>query len=123
MDGFLGRAETYSSALGASALLAGTFVFDVQAGTMEWSDELYAIHGYRRGDVVPTLKLLLAHKHPEDLARIQEISAEVYAHGGHVAVYHRVIDAALRERKVLTAGRRSWTTPGRCPLFRESCLT
>lgn len=85
-------------------MLAGTFVFDVQAGTMEWSDELYAIHGYRRGDVVPTQKLLLAHKHPEDLARIQEISAEVYAHGGHVAIYHRVIDAALRERKVLTAG-------------------
>ncbi|MFF1382164.1 PAS and ANTAR domain-containing protein [Arthrobacter sp. NPDC058288] len=104
MDGILGRAETYSSVLGASALLAGTFVFDVKAGTMEWSDELYAIHGYRRGDVVPTQKLLLAHKHPEDLARIQEISAEVYAHGGHVAIYHRVIDAALRERKVLTAG-------------------
>jgi hypothetical protein len=104
MDGILGRAETYSSVLGASKLLAGTFVFDVKAGTMEWSDELYAIHGYRRGEVVPTQKLLLAHKHPEDLPRIQQISAEVYARGGHVAIYHRVIDAASRERKVLTAG-------------------
>lgn len=35
MDEILGRAATYSSALGASKLLAGAFVFDVKAGTME----------------------------------------------------------------------------------------
>lgn len=104
MSEILGRAETYSSALGASVLPAGTFVLDTKSGAMQWSDGLYAIHGYSRGEVVPTLELTLAHKHPEDLARIQEISREVYAHGGHVAIYHRLVDARLHERKVLTAG-------------------
>ncbi|WP_454699249.1 PAS and ANTAR domain-containing protein [Arthrobacter humicola] len=71
---------------------------------MTWSDELYSIHGYRRGDVVPTMELTMAHKHPDDLPRIQEVSNELFAHGGHVAMYHRLIDATSRERKVLTAG-------------------
>ncbi|KIS26231.1 response regulator receiver protein [Arthrobacter sp. SPG23] len=104
MNGIFGRAETYSSALGPSALLAGTFVLDAKTRAMDWSDEVYAIHGYSRGDVVPTLELTMAHKHPDDLARIQEITRGVYAHGGHVAIYHRLVDARRRERKVLTAG-------------------
>lgn len=104
MNGVSGRAETYSSALGASALLAGTYVLDAKTRAMEWSDEVYSIHGYHRGDVVPTLELTLAHKHPDDLARIKEITREVYAHGGHVAIYHRLVDARLHERKVLTVG-------------------
>lgn len=104
MSEILGQARTYSSALGTSTLLAGTFVFDGQSRTMQWSDELYTIHGYRRGDVVPTMELTMAHKHPEDLARIQAVNSELIAHGGHVAIYHRLIDARSHLHRVLTAG-------------------
>jgi hypothetical protein len=104
MSEILGQARTYSRALGTSTLLAGTFVFDGQSRTMQWSDELYTIHGYRRGDVVPTMELTMAHKHPEDLPRIQAVNSELIAHGGHVAIYHRLIDARSHLHRVLTAG-------------------
>jgi PAS domain S-box-containing protein len=104
MSEILGQARTYSSALGTSTLLAGTFVFDGRSRVMQWSDELYTIHGYRRGDVVPTMELTLAHKHPDDLPRVQAVSSELFAHGGHVAIYHRVIDARNNLHRVLTAG-------------------
>lgn len=104
MSEILGQARTYSSALGTSTLLAGTFVFDGQSRTMQWSDELYTIHGYRRGDVVPTMELTMAHKHPEDLPRIQAVNSELIAHGGHAAIYHRLIDARSHLHRVLTAG-------------------
>lgn len=89
---------------GDGDLIAGTFVADGKTKVMEWADEMYAIHGYRRGEIVPTLALTLAHKHPEDLPRILKVNEELFSHGGHVAIYHRGIDAQGREHKVLTAG-------------------
>ena len=94
----------YSSGVNASAMQAGSFVMDGRTRIWCWSDELYAIHGYRRGDVVPTLALVLSHKHPGDLPRIEALNAELFAHGGHVAIYHRIIDAQSHEHRVLTAG-------------------
>ena len=96
--------HAYSSGVGSSTMLAGTFVLDGKTRTMRWSDELFYIHGYRPGDVVPTLALTLAHKHPEDLPRIQAVNEELFAHGGYVAIYHRLIDARSNEHRVLTAG-------------------
>ncbi|MDN3935566.1 MULTISPECIES: PAS and ANTAR domain-containing protein [unclassified Arthrobacter] len=103
----------YASGVNASILPAGTFVMDGATRCMAWSDELYAIHGYKRGEVVPTLALTLAHKHPGDLPRIEAISAELFAHGGHVAIYHRIIDARSHEHRVLTAGEAVLDDAGR----------
>ncbi|MDI3212961.1 PAS and ANTAR domain-containing protein [Arthrobacter sp. AL12] len=77
---------------------------DATTGMMTWSDELYRIHGYQRGDVVPTLELLLAHKHPDDKAEIREMYAALARVGGHFSSYHRLIDANKREHRVLTSG-------------------
>ena len=74
--------STYSSGLDASTILAGTFVMDGKTKVMRWSEELYTIHGYRPGDVVPTLALTLAHKHPADLPRIQALNADLFALAG-----------------------------------------
>lgn len=94
----------FASRPGPDDLIAGSFVTDGKTHDMEWSDEMYAIHGYARGEIVPTLALTLAHKHPEDLPRILEVNEDLVRRGGHVAIYHRVIDAGGREHKVLTAG-------------------
>jgi len=103
----------YASGVNASVLPAGTFVLDGPTRCMSWSDELYAIHGYKRGEVVPTLALTLAHKHPGDLPRIEAVSAELFTHGGHVAIYHRIIDAQSHEHRVLTAGEAVLDDAGR----------
>ena len=95
---------TYSSALGAGDCPAGTYHIDLVNGTAAWSDGLYHLHGYERGEVVPTIELILAHKHPDDRPRAQEIIGEICRHGGHFSIYHRIIDAHGRLHQVLTSG-------------------
>lgn len=95
---------TYSSALGDSPCGAGTFHVDLGSGKIHWSDGMFQLHGYRRGEVVPTLELLFSHKHPEDRPRCEEIVAQVVRTGGYFCMYHRVIDAQGRTRRVLTSG-------------------
>ncbi|WP_104139805.1 PAS and ANTAR domain-containing protein [Arthrobacter sp. ZGTC131] len=96
--------RTYSSALGEADCAAGTFRYDAATRRLDWSDELYALHGYSRGEIVPTLELLFSHKHPDDRERCQDIFAAACASGGYFCSYHRLIDARLREHRVLTAG-------------------
>jgi hypothetical protein len=55
-------------------------------------------------EVVPTVELIRAHKHPDDRAGAEDILAEVFRVGGHFSIYHRIIDARGRPRQVLTAG-------------------
>ncbi|MCU1436713.1 MAG: Histidine kinase [Pseudarthrobacter sp.] len=95
---------TYSSALGDGPCLAGTFKARFPEQTVEWSDAMFQIHGYERGEVVPTLDLLYSHKHPDDRRRCQEIVAKVLQTGGYFCMYHRIIDAQGNIRHVLTSG-------------------
>jgi hypothetical protein len=95
---------TYSSALGDNQCLAGTFHLDLATGKIQWSEGMFQLHGYQRGEVVPTLELLYSHKHPEDRPRCEEIVAQVVQTGGYFCMYHRVIDAQGRTRRVLTSG-------------------
>jgi PAS domain S-box-containing protein len=71
---------------------------------VRWSDGMFQLHGYARGEVVPTVELLFAHKHPEDRPRCEEIVAQVTATGGYFCMYHRIIDSRGRTRRVLTSG-------------------
>ncbi|WP_066293917.1 PAS and ANTAR domain-containing protein [Arthrobacter sp. B6] len=95
---------TYSSALGSGDCPAGAYRIDLVHGTSAWSDGLYQLHGYERGEVVPTIELILAHKHPDDRAHAEEILAKVSRHGGHFSIYHRIIDAQGRLHQVLSSG-------------------
>ena len=96
--------RAYSSALGPADCVAGTFHYDAISGRLEWSDELYTLHGYRRGEIVPTVELLYAHKHPDDRERCHDIFMAACEAGGFFCSYHRIIDARKREHRVLTAG-------------------
>ncbi|MET4589401.1 PAS and ANTAR domain-containing protein [Arthrobacter sp. 754] len=95
---------TYSSALGDGQCLAGTFKVDVPAMTVEWSDGMYQVHGYKRGEVVPTLDLLLSHKHADDRQHCQDIVTKILQSGGYFSMYHRIVDARGNTRHVLTSG-------------------
>ena len=105
--------QAYSSALVAEDCLAGTFRYDVVSGEMQWSDEIYVIHGYQRGDVVPTIGVVMSHKHPDDRKRCREIFEDVCRVGGFFASYHRLVDSRRRERRALTAGQGVADTDGK----------
>lgn len=93
-----------SCTLMAGDCTVGTFRLDAATGKLSWSEELYLIHGYARGEIVPTVDLLLSHKHPDDRTRSQEILTHVRARGGRFFSYDRLIDARLREHRILTTG-------------------
>lgn len=110
---------TYSSALGDSESDAG--IFRVEMGpagpTFHWSDGMFRLHGYQRGDVVPSMELILSHKHPDDRERCEEILAQVSTTGGFFCMYHRIVDARGRTRRVLTSGEAILAADGTLAAF------
>ncbi|MFS0830319.1 PAS and ANTAR domain-containing protein [Arthrobacter sp. 1P04PC] len=82
---------------------SGTFEYELSSGTMQWSDGLFGIHGLHPGDVVPTLELFMAHKHPSDRDHILGIWADLVRDGGQAALMHRIRDIRGRERRVFSA--------------------
>jgi PAS domain S-box-containing protein len=96
------KPETYSFPLGAEEQCpAGTFVLDTATGRCDWSDGVYAIHGYTRGEVVPTIDLMMAHNHPEDREPIRHMLQDLISDGGQGALFHRLRDSKGREHMVL----------------------
>lgn len=82
---------------------SGTFVFHVRSREMEWSEGLFGIHGLRQGEVVPTLELFMAHKHPLDREHVLTLWADLVSGGGQGALLHRIQDIRGRERRVFSA--------------------
>lgn len=98
------KLDTYLFPLEPSAdCPSGTFELNVASGKMEWSEGMFGIHGLHRGEVVPTLELLLAHKHPVDREPVRALWADLLDGGGQGALLHRVIDSRGRERRVFSA--------------------
>ena len=75
-------------------LNVGTFRFWFVGQRWEWSDEVAMMHGYEPGSVVPTTKLLLSHKHPDDRAHVQELLDYALQSEESFSSRHRFIDTA-----------------------------
>ena len=84
--------------------LTGTFQHTFGAGTIQWSDEVYEIHGYRRGDVVPTFALGLSHVVPTQREDTTAFWTEISEGGGPLSIYLTLRDARGGMRQVLATG-------------------
>lgn len=82
----------------------GPFRYNVATKAWWWSDDLYRIHGFEPGDVVPTTELFVRHKHPDDAAVATAIILNAFTSGEPFALWHRIIDARLRTRTVVSVG-------------------
>lgn len=82
---------------------SGTFAFHIRSREMEWSEGLFGIHGLHQGEVVPTLELFMAHKHPLDREHVLSVWADLVTGGGQGALLHRINDMRGRERRVFSA--------------------
>jgi hypothetical protein len=81
---------------------AGEFSYDRREQRWQWSEEMYRIHGFEPGEVVPTTELLLRHKDPEAGTVGRDQVSTVIESGRPSAFWHRIIDARGRVRKVVT---------------------
>lgn len=75
-------------------LNVGSFRFLFAGERWEWSDEVARMHGYEPGSVVPTTKLLLSHKHPDDREHVRDLLHHALHSGESFSSRHRFIDTA-----------------------------
>ena len=93
-----------SLAVGENAPV-GTYRYRRATDAWWWSDEVYAMHGFRPGDVVPTSALLLAHKHPQDRAMVEHIINVEIPLTGSFCFRHKIIDARRQVRTIIAVGQ------------------
>lgn len=84
--------------------LSGSFEYSHATDSLVWSEAVYAIHGFAPGDVLPTLDLVLSHKHPDDRPLAAHVIREVCATGRPFSLWHRLVDANGSPRDVLSVG-------------------
>ncbi|MEV0432524.1 PAS and ANTAR domain-containing protein [Nocardia sp. NPDC050413] len=79
----------------------GSFTFWFANQRWEWSAEVYRMHGYAPGQIVPTTELLLSHKHPEDRDLVAELIERTLAQGEPFSSRHRFLDTSGRVHTVM----------------------
>jgi hypothetical protein len=70
-------------------------------GVFHWSEGLYRIYGYERGDVVPSMDMAFAHIEPADRPVVQAYWDRVAAVGGPSSIYVSIRDRKDRQHKLL----------------------
>jgi PAS domain S-box-containing protein len=76
----------------------GLWVWDLQEGTVQWSDEVYRIVGREPGSVESTLETWLKFIHPEDVAGVHNAVMQTRESGKEYHQQYRVVwpDGAVR---------------------------
>ncbi|CAM3657665.1 PAS and ANTAR domain-containing protein [Nocardioides zeicaulis] len=84
--------------------VVGLYTYHPDTDRWTWSDEVYRIHGFDPGAVVPTTELVMSHIHPEDREagwRMREVLLEQQK---PITFLHRIRTARGDERVVMAAG-------------------
>jgi hypothetical protein len=82
----------------------GWFRYHFADDEWEWSDEVYRMHGYEPGELRPTTKLVLSHKHPDDHDRVAELLNGIRVDHQPLSSRHRIIDAHGAQHHVVLVG-------------------
>jgi hypothetical protein len=86
--------------------------YDARSRTWWWSRDMYLLHGFKPGEVVPTTELMMAHHDVDDRADVLERAQAVLIGGEPFCWRHRIIDARGRTRTVLSLGEGSRDAAG-----------
>ncbi|WP_020476869.1 MULTISPECIES: PAS and ANTAR domain-containing protein [unclassified Rhodococcus (in: high G+C Gram-positive bacteria)] len=84
----------------------GSFRFLLDGQRWEWSDAVARMHGYQPGEVTPTTKLLLSHKHPEDHPHVARVLDRMISAAEPFSSRHRILDTAGEIHQVVVVGDR-----------------
>lgn len=78
--------------------LVGTFRLELPAELWTWSDEVFLMHGFAPGDVVPSTDVLVSHQHPDDRLDLAETLRGAATTTAPFGCVYRMRDAAGRSR-------------------------
>jgi PAS domain S-box-containing protein len=83
----------------------GSWEWDIPAGTVWWSDELFRIYGLEPGAVTPTYEGFLDRVHPDDRASVDERNRQAFADHEPFEDVKRVVRADGVEILMRTQGK------------------
>jgi hypothetical protein len=83
----------------------GRYRLELATGQWAWSDEVYVMHGFEPGQIVPTTPLMLSHKHPDDRARVDGLLRRAAETGQPFSSVHRIRDAQGDTRTLAVTGQ------------------
>ena len=90
----------------------GWFRFYFADERWEWSPQVQRMHGYEPGTVVPTTKLVLSHKHPDDYGKVAATLDDIRRTSQGFSTRHRIIDVQGRVHHVVVVGDRLYGDDG-----------
>lgn len=82
----------------------GSWEWDIAAGTVWWSDELFRIYGLEPGEITPTYEGFLERVHPDDRASVDERNRRAFADHQPFEDVKRVVRADGSEILMRTQG-------------------
>jgi PAS domain S-box-containing protein len=82
----------------------GAFELDVASGRLEWTEQVYAIHGLAREDFDGHVSGLLRWIHPEDAGALQAHIEAVMSGGAPAPIEHRIVRPNGEVRWVWSGG-------------------
>ncbi|CAM3456878.1 PAS and ANTAR domain-containing protein [Isoptericola cucumis] len=98
--------EALEAALAAgSRPPVGRYRLDLTTGHWAWSDEIFEMHGFAPGDIVPTTELMLTHKHPDDRERVDSVLKQAARTGQPFSSVHRIVDGHGKVRTLAVTGQ------------------
>ena len=83
----------------------GRYRLELATGQWAWSDEVYVMHGFEPGQIVPTTPLMLSHKHPDDRARVDGLLRRAAETGQPFSSVHRIRDGQGKTRTLAVTGQ------------------
>jgi hypothetical protein len=89
---------------GTDGYRMGRFSWEVDSGRLTWTPEVFAIHGFAPGEVLPTQELVESHIHPEDLPDVTALVRRGLEARTPFGSLYRLVDARRRVRTVLAIG-------------------
>lgn len=92
---------------------SGAFRYHRATGTWTWSDQVGALLGFRPGDVVLTLELLVSHVPAAERLEVEAFWAELLETGDRPPLWHRLMDVDGRSREVVTVAAAELDEQGR----------
>lgn len=90
----------------------GWFRFYFADERWEWSPQVERMHGYEPGTVVPTTKLVLSHKHPEDYGQVAATLDGIRRNSQAFSTRHRIVDVQGKVHHVVVVADRLYDEAG-----------
>lgn len=106
------RRSTGDEFAASHAAVVGRYTYRPRTDRWWWSDNMFRIHGFDPGAVVPTTDLVLRHIHPDDRPAAWKSRDQAFDAQEPYSFLHRIITAGNRERVVLAAGHVEDDTDG-----------